>query len=191
MNTCDYNLFLTLNFDGGAVIDRIMLTISGTAMWIPLYLLILWLVWRKVGWKNTLVFVILLALAIGMSDIISGIFKHTGPLKNLMPDFAPRLRPMFTPELEGVVHYPPEAIGGLYGTVSAHAATIVTLTLMSIAVIRRWWFAIIMIVSALIICYSRIYLAKHFPIDIALGTTLGLISGGVMLFVYHKVKRNR
>ena len=41
----DHQLFLSLNFDGGPVVDRLMLTVSGTAMWLPLYALILWLVW--------------------------------------------------------------------------------------------------------------------------------------------------
>ena len=40
---CDHNLFLALNFDGGPFMDRLMLTVSGTTMWLPLYALILWL----------------------------------------------------------------------------------------------------------------------------------------------------
>ena len=41
----DRQLFLALNFDGGPTWDRVMLTLSGTTMWI--YVLILWLVWRQ------------------------------------------------------------------------------------------------------------------------------------------------
>ena len=47
MYTFDHNLFLALNFDGGVWMDRLMLAVSGTAMWIPLYLLIFFLVWRN------------------------------------------------------------------------------------------------------------------------------------------------
>ena len=32
----DHQLFLDLNFDGGPCMDRLMLTVSGTAMWLPL-----------------------------------------------------------------------------------------------------------------------------------------------------------
>ena len=35
-----------------------MLTISGTAMWLPLYALILWLVWRRSGWRGMLIFLV-------------------------------------------------------------------------------------------------------------------------------------
>ena len=51
--TFDHALFLALNFDGGPVMDRLMILVSGTAMWLPLYALILWLVWRREGWRRT------------------------------------------------------------------------------------------------------------------------------------------
>ena len=57
---CDHNLFLALNFDGGPFMDRLMLTVSGTTMWLPLYALILWLVWRRDGWRNVILFTALL-----------------------------------------------------------------------------------------------------------------------------------
>ena len=147
MYTFDHGLFMALNFDGGTALDRVMLTISGTAMWLPLYALILWLVWRRSGWRGMSVFLVLMLLALGLSDIVSGIFKHNGLLGDMLPQFEPRPRPMFTPSLEGLeitpdslralrraamphdwaVHVPPEAVSGMYGTVSAHAATILSL----------------------------------------------------------------
>ena len=63
MHSCDESLFLALNFDGGPCLDRIMTLISGMAIWIPFYLLILWLVCRRYGWRNTLLFLAALALA--------------------------------------------------------------------------------------------------------------------------------
>ena len=54
MYTFDHDLFSALNFDGGTAMDRVMLTVSGTAMWLPLYALILWLVWRRSGWRGML-----------------------------------------------------------------------------------------------------------------------------------------
>ena len=193
----DHSLFLALNFDGGPLLDRAMLTVSGTAVWLPLYALILWLVGRRYGWRNLLVFIVLMTAALALSDMVSGIFKHNGLLGGLLPDFEPRWRPMFTPELEGLpitpdslyairqadlpgdwaVHVPVEAVSGRYGTVSAHAATIVALAVLSIAAIRRRWFAYLMVGCTLLICYSRIYLAKHFPMDLFWGTLLGLLLG--------------
>ena len=196
MYTFDHGLFMALNFDGGTALDRVMLTISGTAMWLPLYALILWLVWRRSGWRGMLIFLVLMLLALGLSDIVSGIFKHNGLLGDMLPQFEPRPRPMFTPSLEGleiapdslrklrwltpdslaaagvthdwVVHVPVEAVSGRFGTVSAHAAVIVTLAVLSASVIRRRWFTGLMVLSTLLICYSRIYLGKHYPMDLVL-----------------------
>ncbi len=203
--TWDYNLFLALNFDGGETLDRTMLTLSGTAMWLPLYALILYLVWHRYTWRGLLLFIVLLAAAIGLADIIASIFKANGLMGNLIPSFEPRWRPMFTPALEGieiapdslrrlrmlspdeltaagytadwVVHVPREAVAGRYGTVSAHAATVVALAAFAIPTIRRYWFTVLMVVSTLLVCYSRIYLAKHYPMDLIYGTLLGLALG--------------
>lgn len=211
----DHQLFLALNFDGGPAVDRLMLIISGTTMWLPLYALILWLVWRRGGLRNVVIFTLLMIAALALSDMVSGIFKHNGLLGGLMPDFEPRWRPMFTPALEGLdiapdslrklrwltpdslaaagishdwtVHVPIEAVSGRYGTVSAHAAVIVTLAVLSASVIRRKWFTWLMVFATLLICYSRIYLGKHFPMDLVWGTAVGIALGWAASWVYRKL----
>ena len=208
---CDHNLFLALNFDGGPFMDRLMLTVSGTTMWLPLYALILWLVWRRDGWRNVILFTALMIAALVLSDMISGIFKHNGVLGGLLPDFEPRWRPMFTPSLEGleiapdtlmrwrfeghatpgIVHVPEGVLGGKFGTVSSHAATVVALLVLSAAEIRRRWFTFLMVAATLLICYSRIYLAKHFPVDLLLGAAVGALTGWAMLRAYRCIGRIR
>jgi undecaprenyl-diphosphatase len=187
MYTFDHDLFLLLNFDGGKVMDFIMETISGTLMWLPLYFFIIAFVWYKLGWQRALGFIVCLVLAIGFSDIICGIFKHTGPLKNLWASFPARPRPMCTAELEGLFHTPcaiPHRVE--YGTVSAHAATTVALAWFSALAIRRNWYNWVISVSVIAICYSRIYLAKHFPVDLLLGAVVGTICGVLIFFLWKK-----
>ena len=185
MYTFDHDLFLWLNFDGGPVMDTIMKTVSGITMWIPLYLLIIYLVWRKVGWQRTIAFVVCMVLAIGLSDIISGIFKHQGLLKDLWPSFPVRLRPMHTESLQGLIHTPSGGHGH-YGTVSGHAATIVSLAWFSALAIRQNWFKWLLSVVVVLICYSRIYLACHFPMDLLLGAVVGTIAGVLVFFLWKK-----
>ena len=199
-----HQLFLDLNFDGGPCMDRLMLTVSGTAMWLPLYALILWLVWRRSGWRGVIVFTALMIAALALADMVSGMFKSNGVLGGLLPGFEPRWRPMFTPSLEGLeiapdslralrmagtpgdwtVHVPVEAVSGRYGTVSAHAATIVALTVLSAAAIRRRWFTALMLFCTVLICYSRIYLGKHFPMDLVWGTLVGAALGWAAYLAY-------
>ena len=187
MYTFDYPLFLWLNFDGGAVMDRIMLLASTPAVWSWLYLLILYIVWRNKGWRGVLFFLVAAALAVVLGDMISGMFKHTGLLKNMWASFPARLRPMYTPELEGMVHVIKE--GGRYGTVSGHAATMTAMTVLAISAVGRKWFTWLMLAVLVIVCYSRIYLAYHFPVDIGLGIVTGLVAGAAGLMLYRWAER--
>ena len=186
MYTFDHGLFLWLNFDGGAFMDWLMTTISGTAMWIPLYLLIFWLVWRKEGWKGLITVVVCLALAMGLADMICGIFKHSGLLKHVWESFPVRHRPMFDVAVRDLAHVVSYRHGA-YGTVSAHAATTCALAVISSLIIRRRWFAWMVAVAVLLICYSRIYLACHFPMDILLGLVVGLVTGVAMWLLWRKL----
>ena len=180
--TWDWGLFDALNFDGGNVMDWIMSAISGIAMWIPLYAIIIYIVWRRWQWRGVVMLVVAAAIAMGLADIMSGIFKHTGPLKELWSSFPVRQRPMFTEALDDV--HVVSFAHGPYGTVSAHAATITALAVISSMVIARRWFSYTMLIIALLVCYSRIYLACHFPQDILLGVATGLLTGyiGARLF---------
>ena len=217
MYTFDHDLFLALNFDGGPAWDRAMLALSGTAVWLPLYAAIAWLVWRRDGWRGLALFVLLMGCAVVLADMAAGIFKHNGLLGGLLPDFEPRWRPMFTPSLEGLdiapdslrtlrrlapdvlaaagyapdwqVHVPVEAVSGRYGTVSAHAATAVALATLAAATIRRRWFTLLILLYILAICYSRIYLAKHFPMDLAWGALVGLALGYGAYGLYRRAIR--
>ena len=186
MYTFDHNLFLWLNFDGGKVMDSVMEIISGTLMWIPLYLFIIAWAFYKYGWRSAIAFVVCLILAIGLADMLCGIFKHTGLLKDLWASFPVRHRPMFDSAVRDLAHVPSYAHGP-YGTVSAHAATVVALAWISALMIRRRWYNWLIAVSVVLICYSRIYLACHFPMDLLLGTIVGTITGVAMYFLWRKL----
>lgn len=183
--TWDYPLFEMLNFDGGATLDSLMSAISGIVMWIPLYLLILYMVWRRWSWRGVVALILAIALALGLADLLAGIFKHSGPLKGLWPDFPARLRPMFSEGLSDVNI--PSTNHGRYGTVSAHAATIVSLSIISAYAIHRRWFSWLIAMVAIAICYSRIYLACHFPQDILLGAALGVVTATLGILVFRAI----
>ena len=88
---------------------------------------------------------------------------------------------------EWTVHVPVEAVSGRYGSVSAHAATIVALALFAARTIRRRWFSVLVTLCALAICYSRIYLGKHFPMDLVWGALVGAVLGGAACAVYRRL----
>lgn len=190
--TWDVALFETLNFDGGEVLDGFMSAVSGVAMWLPLYALILYMVWRRYSWRGLLLFVVAAAVAMGLADIIAGIFKHSGPLKDVWVSFPARPRPMWSDGIENI--HVPSYDHGEFGTVSAHAATMVSLALLSAMVVQRRWLTTTMIIVSLLYCYSRIYLACHFPQDILLGVGVGVLTGLLSVAMFRCVmtkKRER
>ena len=185
--TWDIPLFEVLNFEGPAWFDSFMATISGIVMWVPLYLLIMYMVWRKYSWRGILAFIVAVGFAVAFADIVAGIFKHSGPLKHLWPEFPVRQRPMFS-DMVADVHVV-STRHGEFGTVSAHAATIVSLALLSSFAVRKVWFTVVMVCVALLICYSRIYLACHFPQDILLGAGVGAVAGGCGVLIFRWIAK--
>ena len=167
MNNFDTKLFLTLNGDGGNLLDWLMQLISGRATWIPLYLLIVWLVLRRHGWKYTLWMVVFIGVGITLCDQTC----------NLLKDGLRFLRPTHTAALEGLVHTVDGYRGGLYGTASAHAGNSLVVLLISLAALRNHTYIICMLIWLLAVSYSRIYLGVHFPSQILFGLILGAIYG--------------
>ncbi len=185
--TWDWPLFEVLNFDGPEWLDALMRLVSGIKTWIPLYLLIIYMVWRRYSWRGVVMFIIAIAVAIGLADIISGIFKQQGLLGELWSDMPSRRRPMYTDGVEAYTNGYGRA--ATYGTVSGHAATIVAITLLSSMVVGHRWFSWLMVAVAILVCYSRIYLACHFPQDILLGATLGVASALVGRWLFRRLLR--
>ena len=174
MERLDEAVFLALNFDGGSAIDQAMFFVSGKLTWLPLYLLIIFLIWRRYGWRTTLFAVLLIAAAVGAADQICNLFKNGLQM----------LRPNHDADVAHLMHFPlkngePYINKGLYGTVSAHAATTVAIAYLAASFIKRNWFAGVAIVWALAICYSRIYLGAHYPSQVIAGIVLGVAIGAV------------
>lgn len=187
--TWDVALFEALNFDGGKAMDSFMSAVSGVAMWLPLYALILYMVWRRYSWRGLLLFVVAAAVAMGLADVIAGVFKHSGPLKDVWASFPARPRPMWSDGIENI--HVPSYEHGEFGTVSAHAATIVSLALLSAMVVQRRWLTVVMIVVSLLYCYSRIYLACHFPQDILLGAGVGTFTGLLSVAMFRYIMKRK
>ena len=199
MERLDEAIFLALNFDGGTALDHAMFIVSGKLTWLPLYLLIIFLIWRRYGWRTTLFAVLLIAAAVGVADQICNLFKNGLQM----------LRPNHDLDVTPYMHFPlrngePYINKGLYGTVSAHASTTTAVaylahsfihdrlwrvagataaaTIVS-SFIKRRWFTIVAVVWVLSICYSRIYLGAHYPSQVIAGIILGVLIGAAGVWI--------
>ena len=175
----DRQLLLWMNFDGGAVMDSIFWFASGKAVWIPLYFMIIWLMQRKIGWRRTLLAEALIAMAVVLSDQIANIFKHC----------TPKFRPTHTDAIKEYVHTVNGYRGGLYGTVSAHAATTFSIAAISAYTIRNRLYTVVIALWVLFVSYSRIYLGVHFPLDILFGMITGAAVSAAAILLYEYATR--
>ena len=72
----DTELFLYLNNLGSEPWDTLWLIITDKLTFIPLYALLLFLLYKKYGVKSLLIFVVVVALLITFTDQITNVFKR-------------------------------------------------------------------------------------------------------------------
>ena len=177
----DTELFLDLNGSWGPGWDNFFFAVSGKLIWFPLYLLILFIIYRRYGWKTMLASLVFIGLSVVVVDHVCNLFK----------DGLEKFRPTYTPGLEGLVHTVNGYRGAPYGTVSAHAATTACIAVFSALVIRKNIYSLLIPLWVLLVSYSRIYLGVHFPADILFGLIAGTLTavGAYALFRWRKIRR--
>ncbi len=169
LNTWDTELFLALNGTNNSFWDFIMWWSSDKFIWIPVYLLFLFLLWKKYKVKIWLI-LIFVALLIFLSDQIS---------VHLFKDVFQRLRPCHEPSLDGMIHLVNGKCGGQFGFYSSHASNIFALAVFVISLLgkKNFWLVCLILLWATLIGYSRIYLGVHYPMDVIAGAFAGSLLG--------------
>ena len=167
----DQHLLLALNGSDSTWLDNVMLTITSTTTWIPLILVLLYVLFKNRHWREVLLFIVCLALVILITDRFSSGFCKP---------FFHRLRPSHEPALEGLVDLVGDRRGGLYGFISSHAANTFGAWMFISLYFRRRSVTWTVLLWACLSSYSRIYLGLHYPGDIFCGALWGVFTGGIV-----------
>lgn len=167
LNHIDTQLFLFLNGIHSPFFDVVFQWITERYSWIPFYIILGVLVFIKFKWRG-FILAPFIALLIIFSDQFSVL---------LFKDVFMRLRPCHNPELANLVHTINGACGGQYGFVSSHAANTFALAIFVGFIFKKQigWLLYFMLIWAIIVSYSRIYVGAHYPGDVLGGALLGSI----------------
>jgi undecaprenyl-diphosphatase len=180
----DKELLIFLNSFHAAWLDPVMLLITKTFFWLPLYAFLIYLMFRNFK-KTTWLILIGVGITILLCDQITSTF---------MKPFFARLRPSQDPTMAGLIHHVNNYKGGLYGFASGHAANTFGVALfvwLTLKPVYKWiWFIFIW---ATLMTYTRIYLGVHYPGDIIVGATIGLGCGwiGYRVSTYLRTRSNK
>ncbi len=172
------DLFLLLNGNLGKPADLFFKfwTNMGDGVW-WVVVLILFILFRKER----------LSLLIGSfvcSELLIQLFKSI-----LFPD---QPRPIKAITDGSIIHTVPGVELHLISSFpSGHTVEIFTFFLLACLLINRRWILPIGFVYALLVGYSRIYLAQHFPLDVAGGMIIAMLSVSTALFITAKLQKKK
>jgi undecaprenyl-diphosphatase len=170
----DTKLFLFLNNLGSPTWDNLWLVITHEVTFVPLYAILLFLLYKKFGLKALLVFIVLVALMITFTDQITNVFKRGFQ----------RPRPCGESNLIDQMRFIAVRCGK-YGFFSGHASNSMAAAVFAGLMLRPYYKNLIFILLfwSAIVAYSRIYVGVHYPLDIVCGLTFGAIGG----FLFYKL----
>jgi len=171
----DRNLTLFLNGSHSLVFDGAIYMATQTLTWIPVGLLILYIIYRNGGPKMLWMVVLMISLGIFLSDQLSS---------SIVKPLTERFRPANDPKLMYVVDVVNNYRGGKYGFFSAHASNTFTVAVFFMLLFRHRLTSILLISWAALNCYTRLYLGVHYVGDILVGVLVGVVIGYILYQFY-------
>ncbi len=169
----DADLFIYLNGLGSETFDGFWLGVTKITYWIPFYLFLFYLIYRKIGIKQTLVTLLFVALLITFTD----------QLTNVVKDHFQRDRPCSN---QGICYLIRSVkTSSTFSFFSGHAANSMANAVFIFLLMRKYYSSMFLIfIWPLVFAYSRIYLGLHYPGDILTGYAFGMIMGILFYRLY-------
>lgn len=164
----DKNITLFINGSDSLMWDGVIFTATHTLTWIPVGLLLLWIVYRQGGARSFFMVLGMILLGILISDQLSS---------SIVKPLTQRFRPAQDPHIMYLVDVVNDYRGGRYGFFSAHASNTFTVALFLTLLFRHRLAGFLLISWSLLNSYTRVYLGVHYFGDVLVGMLVGLLFG--------------
>lgn len=175
----DEKLLLAINGCHNDYFDHFMYLFSDRWIWVPMYVVILYVMIRNFSFRKTIVCLIAIALTITIADQVGA---------SLIRPIVERMRPSnLDNPISDLVHIVNNHRSGRYGFPSCHAANTFGLAFFVCFLFRRRWLTAFLMFWAVVTCYSRVYLGLHYPGDLFFGMILGLLSATMVYLIMRKL----
>ena len=169
----DRAVFIYLNSLGSETFDPFWELITKQVSWIPVFAIILYLAFKRLGWKHALLVIGMVTLLLLLTDQTTNLIKYS----------VRRLRPGSNPELEGLIRAIQKRRS--FSFISGHASNSMAVAFFLYKVLHPYIkYMGFFFLWPLIFAYSRIYLGLHYPGDILAGYAFGLFTGWLILKLY-------
>lgn len=183
----DEHLFLFLNSRHCLLCDTLMWYVSKMWFWTPVYLWMLFVLFRRKSPLNAVIALISIACVLFFTDFVA---------VKLIKETVMRLRPSHNPRFEGLVHLVQDEFGnfykgGRYGFFSNHASNFAGVATLFLLLMRpiKFWIGLLIAIWVVVIGYSRVYLGVHYPLDVLVGFAYGGLVGYLFFVLYSKFEK--
>jgi len=176
----DRHLFEWIHFDlSSDFLDVVFPILRNRETWIPIYILIIYIMLKRFGFKKGAMTVIGLLIAVGISDIFNSHF-----LKNIIQRIRPCRLDNFTQDVQELVH-----CGEAFSFPSSHAANHFTIAFFLLLALNKVSVSmkIVILMWASVIGFAQVYVGVHYPADIISGIIVGFVAANLSWFVYKSI----